>query len=77
MADAPWREKAKRLIAAFARQAYERENRLPNGKLCKIYRPYALPEVAEELVRCLDTNDEERAKSIFVHSYEVEKLKVE
>lgn len=74
MADAPWREKAKRIIAALSKQSYERENRLPNGKLRKKHRPYSIPETAEKLLKTLDTNDEETAKAIFLYDYAAQKV---
>lgn len=61
-----WRHKAERLIARLARQSFEQANMMRNGKLRKRHVPYALPALAEALVKCLDRNDEERAKALFL-----------
>ena len=73
MADAPWREKAKWIIATLSKESYERENRLPNGKLRKKHRPYSIPETAEKLLDALNKNDEETAKAIFLFNYDAKK----
>lgn len=74
MQTATWREKAHRVIGQLAHAAYEKANRLPNGRLRKRHVPYALPEVARALVECLGTDDEARAKGIFLYDYDVQKL---
>lgn len=65
MAQAAWRDKAEWIIAADAKDAYERANRLPNGRLRKKHMPYTISDRAEQLVKCLGNNDEEAAKAIF------------
>ena len=68
-----WEDKAHRLIAKMARQAFESANRLPNGHLRKWYVPYSLPEMAASLVAILGDHDrttaELHAKQLFL-SYE-------
>lgn len=62
----PWEERAHKIIAAMSRASYEQANRLPNGKLRKRHRPYAIPSDAQTLVDCLGRNDEEAAKALFI-----------
>lgn len=57
-----WREKANYMIAKLSLGAYKRENPVPGKK----HKPYAIPELAADLVVCLDDNDEVRAKSLFL-----------
>ena len=56
-----WKTKAHRLIADASYNAYERANR---GR--KRHVPYSIPGFAQDLVKCLETNDEETAKAIFI-----------
>lgn len=65
-----WREKAHRIIAALCRDSYEHANRLPDGRLRKRHVPYSVPETARRLVAALGADDEELAKSIFLHDYD-------
>lgn len=60
-----WEDKAHRLIALLCRASYKQANARPRKK----HRPYSVPETAQELIACLDTRDEKRAKAIFL-SYE-------
>ena len=56
-----WRDKANRLISKLCLEA----NRAANlGH--KKHVPYRVPELAKELVDCLEKNDEHRAKSLFL-----------
>ena len=63
-----WRDVADEMIQNMARIAYEKANRLPNGKLRKKYVLYTLPDLACELTQCLGDHDqkrgEERAKAL-------------
>ena len=68
---APWRNKAHKIINNLCRESYLKSNLLPNGKLRKKHVPYAVPEAAEELIKCLNNNDEKRAKSLFLFDYDV------
>jgi transposase-like protein len=61
-----WIEKAHKVIAAECRKSYEHMNCLPNGQLRKKHVPYSVPELAEEMLRCIRENDEATAKSIFL-----------
>lgn len=61
-----WRDKAHREIARLCFAEWKKLNVKKDGtKYCR-HRPYNVPEVAERLVECLNTNDEETAKTIFV-----------
>lgn len=72
--DDAWRAKAHHLIGALSRASWESANRMPNGRLRKKHVPYSIPEVAQRLIKALDENDEETAKSIFMYDYEISKL---
>lgn len=63
----PWEQKCHRVIAELCLSSYVRSNRLPDGSFRKRHVPYSVPEIAERLVKCLADDDEETAKSIFVH----------
>ncbi len=69
-----WREKANKVIYDLCKQSYLKSNLLPNGSLRKKHVPYSVPEEAIELIDCLNTNDEARAKSMFLFDYKIEKL---
>lgn len=58
----PWAEKANRIIAAVCADAYRAANPTPR----KRHRPYHVPDIARDLVDCLNTDDEQRAKSLFL-----------
>jgi hypothetical protein len=72
--DKAWRNKAHRVIYALCQQSYLQANLLPNGTLRKRHVPYSVPDEAEQLVKCLQNNDEETAKSLFLHNYAISKL---
>ena len=61
----PWVEKANRLIAIASLDAYRKANPHPRKK----HRPYTIPVIADDLVRCVKTDNELEAKRIFL-SYE-------
>jgi len=65
-ADDAWRSKAHRIIAEECHAAWLEANTKRDGKRCRRQRPYAVPTLAEMLVACLNANDEERAKSLFI-----------
>jgi hypothetical protein len=67
-----WQSKAHKIIEQLSRESYEAANRLPNGQWRKRHRPYAIPEAARELIKCLDANDEHRAKSLMMWDYDTE-----
>lgn len=68
--DAPWRQKAHRVIAALSKESYEQMNRRPEGGRYKRHRPYSVPETAQKLIDALNRNDEAAAKAIFTHDYD-------
>lgn len=73
-ADKPWRAKVSRIIAAQARIAWEAANIKKDGTRYRKHHQYTLPEITNELVECLNTNDEARAKAIMMYRPEVERL---
>ena len=60
-----WHDKAHELIAAMCMESYRQMN--PVSKKRKKHVQYAVPALAQLLVECLNKNDEERAKSIFMN----------
>jgi len=62
MSRAPWIDKAERLIASLSLDAYRTANPIPR----KRHKPYTIPPLARELVECIGTNDEHRAKRLFL-----------
>ena len=63
-----WKEKAHRLISI----ACEQSRKQARGKRKK-HVPYSPPEIASNLLDCLNNDDEEKAKAIFL-SYDGMKL---
>ena len=61
-----WQDQVKRAIGALCRVSYLQANLLPNGKLRRRHVPYSVPDVAQDLIDCLNTDDEERAKAIML-----------
>lgn len=61
-----WKDKAHRIIGNLSRQSYLAANRLSNGTMRKRHVPYVIPELAQDLIACLNTNDEHKAKAIFL-----------
>jgi hypothetical protein len=57
-----WRQKANDIIAAESRAAYLAAN-TPKRKR---HVPYRIPEIAESLVRALDSDDEHECKRLFI-----------
>ncbi len=74
MINATWQDKAHRLIYNACSQSYEQAqiSRL-TGKRYRSHVPYSVPQFAEDLIDCLNRNDEEKAKALFL-SYEGMKL---
>ena len=65
MVEYTWEDKAHRLISAMCLTAYQKANPKPlYGK--KKAKPYQVPALAQTLVECLNTNNEEKAKAIFL-----------
>jgi hypothetical protein len=61
-----WHDKADKVIANLCFQSWYETNHNRQGKRYKKHRPYAVPEVAADLVECIGTDNEERAKTIFL-----------
>lgn len=66
MPDAPWRDRAKYFIGIMCEKSWRDANFSKSGKRIKRHVPYTPPALAQELAKCLDDNDEERAKAIFL-----------
>ncbi len=60
-----WRDKAHEVIASLSRDAWLKANTTKAGTRRKVHRQYVIPVLADELVECLATDDEARAKAIF------------
>ena len=64
-----WRDKANNEIASMCMAAYLQANTKKDGSRYKKHRPYAIPELAQQLVDCLGNHDQKageiRAKQIF------------
>lgn len=69
----PWQEKANRLIYNSAKASFLQANTKPNGELYRRHVPYTVPQIACDLIDCLNRDDEEMAKAIFL-SYDGMKL---
>jgi hypothetical protein len=61
----PWAEKAHRIIGRLCLDSYRQSNPKPGRK----HVPYVVPALAQDLVDCLNKDDEVRAKCLFL-SYE-------
>jgi hypothetical protein len=67
----PWETKAHKIIGQLAAQAWDQANpKDRHGRRPRKYRPYAVPQTAQDLVACLGMHDrqaaETQAKAIFV-----------
>ncbi len=62
----PWETKAHSIIYSECQREYLKANQLPNGRMRKKHVPYRSTELADTLRDCLNTNDEENAKFIFL-----------
>ena len=62
----PWKNKVHRIISKLSMKAYHEANTLKNGRIRKKHKSYTVPQIVDELIECLNNNDEQRAKSIFV-----------
>lgn len=61
-----WEQKAHRLIHDLCMESYKKENYAKNGMKKKRHHPYRVPELAQDLVDCVKTDNEEQAKYIFL-----------
>ena len=62
----PWIDKANRIIKTLSEKSYRDANIMKNGRKRKIYVPYSIPELAENLVQCISEGKEMRAKALFL-----------
>ena len=60
-----WMKKAHRVIGELCLASFKAANQKSDGSYYKRHRPYTVPSMAEALIECLNTEDEERAKAIF------------
>jgi hypothetical protein len=68
-----WHDKANKVILKASMDAWRAVNIKPNGRRYKKHRPYTTPQFVDDLVDCLGTNDEERAKAIMLYNYDCQK----
>jgi len=61
----PWEKKAHRIVYSLCLQSYRQAN-YRRGRKLKRHHPYTVPYLASELVECLGTGDEEKAKALFL-----------
>jgi hypothetical protein len=61
-----WHNKAQHLIGEMCLTSYRQENTKPDGTKYRRHRAYSVPVLAQDLIECLNTEDEHRAKSIFM-----------
>lgn len=64
-----WHVRAHKIIAALCLESYRQANK---GK--KRHVPYSVPETAMELIECLNTDDEKRAKAIMLWDYHADRV---
>lgn len=73
----PWVKKAHRLISIMCEQSYRQANPKPKvPSTRRKHRPYQVPQLADDLVRCLNTDNELEAKRIFLSYEGIELLSV-
>ena len=65
-----WRNKVNQVILALCAEAYKKANILPNGQKRKRHVPYVVPELAQELVKALGEDNEEKCKSLMLWEYD-------
>ena len=63
---ASWRDKAQRIIARLCERSYQQANTSRAGRRYRSHHAYTVPAEAVMLIDCLNTDDEERAKALFV-----------
>ena len=69
----PWVKKANALVYALCQKSYMQAN-YKNGKKYKKHVPYSVPQEAQDLLDCIQRDDEEGAKAMFLYNYAIEKL---
>lgn len=60
-----WQNKASEIISELCMAEYRQSN-IHNGDRQRKHRPYEVPNDAQFLIKCLNKNDEEGAKSLFM-----------
>lgn len=65
-----WRNKVNQVILSLCADAYKKANILPNGQKRKRHVPYSVPELAQELVKALGEDNEEKCKSLMMWEYD-------
>ena len=65
-ADFLWRQKASRVIGELCTAAYHEAQQSKRPRRRGKHVPYAVPQLAAQLVECLNRNDAEAAKAIFL-----------
>lgn len=68
-----WIIKAHEIISKLSSQAYYKAN-FKNGIQLKKHVPYSIPEEAQELIECIKSNDELKAKQLFNYNYKIQNL---
>jgi hypothetical protein len=61
-----WEYKAEKIISELCLESYKQANYFKNGQKKKKHVPYSVPAIAQELLNCIKTDDEEKAKAIFI-----------
>lgn len=61
-----WRGKAQELIGHMCEASYRQSNTKKDGTRYKKHRAYSVPALAQVLIECLNTDNEEGAKRIFL-----------
>ena len=60
-----WHAKARQIIAKHCEQSYRAAN-FKNKIRSRKHVPYRVPEIAEALIRALNSDDEHEAKRLFI-----------
>lgn len=72
----PWKQKSHKVIYSLCRQSYEFNNVSKSGRKSSRHIPYSVPQEAQDLIDCLNTNNEEKAKAMFLFNYKIKNLQV-
>lgn len=69
-----WKQKAHKVIKSLCQQSYLHKNTNSDGSIKRKHAQYSVPHEALQLIKCLNADDEEKAKAIFLFNYNVSKL---
>ena len=61
-----WHNKAQRLIGEMCYTSYQQANTKKDGTQYKRHRAYSVPSMAQQLIECLNTDNEVEAKGLFM-----------